>query len=63
VQASHGAKIEKINQEKLFYMQAKWLSYHRAQTLVVDGYVNEILSHFDMFSDKELSSIKDFVQL
>jgi Fe-S cluster assembly scaffold protein SufB len=23
VQASHGAKIEKINQEKLFYMQAK----------------------------------------
>jgi len=63
VQASHGAKIEKINQEKLFYMQSKWLAQGNAQTLVVDGYVNEILSHFDVFDEKELSEIKTFVQL
>lgn len=63
VQASHGAKIEKINQDKLFYMQSKWLSQSDAQKLVVDGYVNSILSHFAAFSDKELSAIRKFVQL
>ena len=62
VHASHGAKIEKINQDKLFYMQSKWLSHGEAQKLVVDGYVNSILSYFDMFSDKELSAVKNFIQ-
>lgn len=62
VQASHGAKIEKINQEKLFYMQSKWLHQDKAQKLVVDGYVNSMLSHFETFSDKELSVVRNFIQ-
>lgn len=62
VHASHGAKIEKINQEKLFYMQSRWLSEGEAQTLVIDGYVNALLSHFEMFSDKELSVIRDIAK-
>jgi hypothetical protein len=44
-------------------MQSKWLSQSDAQKLVVDGYVNSILSHFAAFSDKELSAIRKFVQL
>lgn len=63
VKASHGARIEKINQEKLFYLSSKWLSYDSAQKLVVDWYVDSTLSHFKVFSEKELSFIKNFVQL
>lgn len=63
VQASHGAKVEKISQDRLFYMQSKWLDQDDAQKLVVDGYVNAILSHFDVFDDKELSTVRNFIQL
>ena len=63
VQASHGAKIEKINPEKLFYVSSKWLSQEESQTLVVDWYVNAILSHFDHYSEEELSELKQFVQI
>jgi Fe-S cluster assembly scaffold protein SufB len=63
VQASHGAKIEKINAEKLFYMSSKGLTDRQAQTLVVDGYVNAILSHFDQFSEKELETVRKMVTL
>ncbi|PJA48273.1 MAG: hypothetical protein CO170_03250 [candidate division SR1 bacterium CG_4_9_14_3_um_filter_40_9] len=61
VQASHGAKIEKINQDKLFYMQSKGLSSNEAQKLVIDGYVNMILSHFEQFPEKELAVVRSFV--
>ncbi|MCX6822900.1 MAG: SufD family Fe-S cluster assembly protein [candidate division SR1 bacterium] len=42
VQASHGAKIEKIDAEKLLYMTSRGLTPEQAQTLVVNGYLNHI---------------------
>jgi Fe-S cluster assembly scaffold protein SufB len=36
VQASHGAKIEKIDAEKLLYMTSRGLTPAQAQTLVVN---------------------------
>lgn len=42
VQASHGAKIEKIDAEKLLYMTSRGLSPEQAQTLVVNWYLNHI---------------------
>ena len=36
VKASHGAKIYMIDQQKLFYMMAKWLSLPQAQRMVVE---------------------------
>lgn len=62
VHASHAAKIEKINHEKLFYMSSKWLSQEMSQRLVVDGYVNDVLSYFVSFDDQELSLVREFVQ-
>jgi len=62
VQASHAAKIEKINQDKSFYMQSKWLSQTESQRLIVDGYVHSVLSCFSPFDEKELSSVRSFIQ-
>ncbi len=42
VQASHGAKIEKIDAEKLLYMTSRGLTPEQAQILVVNGYLNHI---------------------
>lgn len=42
VQASHGAKIEKIDAEKLLYMTSRGLTPEQAQTLVVNWYLNHI---------------------
>ena len=42
VQASHGAKIEKIDAEKLLYMTSRGLTPEQAQTLVVNWYLTHI---------------------
>jgi Fe-S cluster assembly protein SufD len=42
VQASHGAKIEKIDSEKLLYMTSRGLTPQQAQRLVIQGYFNHI---------------------
>lgn len=42
VQASHGAKIEKIDAEKLLYMTSRGLTPEQAQALVVNWYLNHI---------------------
>ncbi len=42
VQASHGAKIEKIDAEKLLYMTSRGLTPEQAQKLVVNWYLNHI---------------------
>ncbi len=47
VKASHGAKIEKISQDKLFYMNARWMSLAQSQKLFVDSYVVSMFNDFD----------------
>jgi Fe-S cluster assembly protein SufD len=42
VQASHGAKIERIDSEKLLYMTSRGLTPQQAQRLVIQGYFNHI---------------------
>lgn len=42
VQASHGAKIERIDAEKLLYMTSRGLDAPQAQALVVNWYINHI---------------------
>lgn len=53
VQASHGAKIEKMDTAKLFYMNAKWLGIWAAQRLIVDGYVRMMLDVFTELTKKD----------
>lgn len=63
VRASHGARIERINKDMSFYMAAKGLDQSTTQSLIVDGYVNSILTFFQDFAQEKLTQIKTFVQL
>lgn len=63
VSASHWAKIEKISSDKLFYMNSKWLDKNFSQKLVIDWYVNHVLSSFSECDDKEINMIKKFIKI
>lgn len=57
VQASHWAKIEKIDTEKMFYLSSKWISWPNAENLILEWHIDEILSHFKTL-DKEILKAK-----
>jgi len=49
VKASHGAKIDKLNEQSLFYMMTKGLDIDISQRLVLEWYYHNILDKFDSF--------------
>ncbi|MDR0859587.1 MAG: SufD family Fe-S cluster assembly protein [Candidatus Peribacteria bacterium] len=59
VQASHGAKVHRVPLEKLFYMQSRGFSISTAVAMLVAGYVQQILSHFEV-SEEEREQIERF---
>ena len=56
VSASHGCRVEKIDQRKLFYMQSRGLTASQSQSLILDGYIDSMFEWFDdndtMYKDK-----------
>lgn len=56
VSASHGCRVEKIDQKKLFYMQSRGLTASQSQSLILDGYIDSMFEWFDdndsMYKDK-----------
>jgi len=58
VRASHGAKIDTLDQQKLFYMMSRGLTKQQSQTLLVDWYVEYVLGHFKDIGDEEKNSIR-----
>ena len=42
IQAAHGAKIYRLDQDTLFYLQSKGLSYQQAQYLLLASYVERL---------------------
>lgn len=59
VSASHGARIEKLDAKKLFYLESKWISPQDAKRLMVEGYVDDLLSILDQ--DEQKMRTKDVV--
>lgn len=53
VKASHGAKIDMLDEEKLFYMMSKWLSHLSSQRLLVEWLIRMVFSHCSAFDDKQ----------
>lgn len=56
VKASHGARIEKVDSEKLFYLTSKWITWLWAERLILDWYVDFILSHFHLIDKEAIKS-------
>ncbi len=44
VKASHGATMSEVDDEQLFYLQSRGLNKEAARTLLVQGFIQEILS-------------------
>ena len=44
VVVSHWARVEKLNNEKMFYLESKWLDRHEAKKLMVSWYINKYVS-------------------
>lgn len=58
VHASHGATIDSLDQQKLFYMMSRGLTKEQSQKLLVDWYIEYVLSRFSDISDKDKKQIR-----
>jgi len=52
VKASHACKIEKISDEKLFYLRAKWIWKENALQMMVVAKIENLFSCLNMYSPK-----------
>jgi len=57
VHASHGANIDVLDQQKLFYMMSRGLSQQQSQKLLVDWYIEYVLGHFTQISDTDKQNV------
>ncbi len=60
VSASHGARFESFDANKIFYMTAKWLAPKDAKQLLVEWYVTAALDTIPL-SDEQRLEIKDTI--
>lgn len=59
IKASHGASIDKLQEEDLFYLRSKWLTREKSSHLMIQGHIDAILSHFSHDGNlNEIASIK-----
>ncbi len=47
VKCSHGATMGEIDEEELFYFQARGIPIYKAKQLIVQGFIQETLDHLD----------------
>lgn len=59
VKASHGARIDRLDTNKLFYMTSRWISESMAKNLIIDGYLNTVFEQF--WDDEEVLRIKESI--
>lgn len=57
VTASHGANVDGLDPQKLFYMMSRGLTKEQSQKLLVDGHITSVLSNFENVSDEDIDSI------
>lgn len=60
VSAWHWARIQRLDNEKLFYMMSKWLSDVKSKEIIIRWYINYILDKFDLL-EKEKNEIENLI--
>lgn len=58
VQASHGAKFEKMDQDASFYLMSRGLQKEQAQKLWVEWVVSSAFSVFDAFDEEKIAQLQ-----
>lgn len=54
IAAAHGAKIYRLDEQKLFYLQSKWLSAAEARALLISSYPNMLFE--EVLEDEALKN-------
>ncbi len=57
VKASHGATISRLDEQKLFYLTAKWLPKHTAEHLMIQSYIQKALDHTKLEDETLIQSV------
>lgn len=52
VKASHSCKVEKINDEKLFYLRSRWISKEESINKILESYISNLFSCIEMYDNK-----------
>lgn len=53
VSAWHGARIQKLDSEKLFYMMSKWLSDKTSKQIIIKWYIDYVLEKFNIWQGEK----------
>lgn len=61
VRAAHGAKIDSLDTQKLFYMMSRGLTKQQSQKLLVDGYIEHALKSFADIKETDKQLIYDIL--
>ncbi|MBE7410714.1 MAG: Fe-S cluster assembly protein SufD [Leptospiraceae bacterium] len=59
VKCSHGATVGEIQEEELFYLLSRGLKEDEARSLIVEGFLSEVLDRLPIESEKE--SMKNYI--
>lgn len=54
VKASHGATISRLDEQKLFYLTAKWLPKETAEQLMIQSYIQKALDHAQIQDENDI---------
>lgn len=61
IQAAHGAKIYRLDQDTLFYLQSKGLSYQQAQYLLLVSYGERLFEGVALTEEEKWKLVSDFL--
>ena len=61
IQAAHGAKIYRLDQDMLFYLQSKGLSYQQAQYLLFASYGERLFEGIALTEEEKWRLVSDFL--
>ncbi len=61
VQASHGSKVHTIDDTKLFYMQARWLSNQESKKMYIQWYIQNMFDKIPGIDEHFVQSQKDSI--
>jgi Fe-S cluster assembly scaffold protein SufB len=63
VKAGHGCNIEKISDEKLFYMRSRWIGKENALMMIVSSYIETIFSGLEKVDEDFHNSLVERILL
>ncbi len=61
IKASHGFSIDRLNQDKMFYLNSKGLSESTSKELIVHWNIKDILNKFTNLSEEQKNAIEDLI--